>query len=453
MKLEEVENQFFWNFPQIRSQEVEAAVRKVLSNKLPSSHENNWEKEGNYRCIRWTHTPFLEPDGNLKYIICTGSDITVAKQLEEKCRKAEVADRETAMLQEQKAVQNAVLERERAVQQRAVELETKVKERTAELFQANALLNTLLETAPVGFALFDPNQRYIRINTALAEINGVSASDHIGRTVLEILPRMSQEVVNDLQHVAHTGEPIRNREVIGETPSAIGEQRHWLASYYPVRDREHRSVGVGAMVVEITERKRAEAALHRLRNELEQRVQERTKELATTVEALHKEVVERQRAEQLARGQTEALIKSLTILAAEPVLDNFLGYVLKAIAEQLDNSSGGIWLYDETYNTTVLHINYESGDIQRGEQITRPGSIHNVIREWDIEYLQLLREERILIQDVQQLPDAPEYAPYHAHNQQQGIKMILVIPLFFGETFWAMSPYAVISDVNTSQKS
>ncbi len=169
--------------------------------------------------------------------------------------------------------------------------------------------------------------------------------------------------------------------------------------------------------------------------EQEKAAQERATELAQNNAPLAVEDRERQRAEQVSRGQTAALIKTLAVLAAEPVLDNFLGYVLQAIAEQLGEPSGGIWLYDETYSTTILHINYENGDIQRGEQITRPGGIHNVIRQWDAEYMQLLWQRKILIQDVQQFSGLPEYAPYHAYNQQQGIKRILVISLFFGEKF------------------
>jgi len=169
--------------------------------------------------------------------------------------------------------------------------------------------------------------------------------------------------------------------------------------------------------------------------EQEKAAQERAAELAQINAALAVEVRERQRAEQVSRGQTAALVKTLAVLAAEPVLDNFLGYVLQAIAEQLGEPSGGIWLYDETNHTTILHINYENGDIQRGEQITRPGGIHQVIRQWDAEYMELLWQRKILIQDVQQFSELPEYAPYHAYNQQQGIKRILIISLFFGETF------------------
>src|SRR5205807_8035155 len=56
-----------------------------------------------------------------------------------------------------------------------------------------------------------------------------------------------------------TGEPITDREVAGETPAAPGQERHWLVSYYPVRSAGEQVLFVGATVVEITDRKRAEA--------------------------------------------------------------------------------------------------------------------------------------------------------------------------------------------------
>jgi signal transduction histidine kinase len=202
--------------------------------------------------------------------------------------------------------------------------------------------------------------------------------------------------------------------------------RHWTQQEIDVLTAAADSIGAALYRKQLVER---------LIQERARTAEERAAELAKINAVLAAEVIERSRAERLARGQTEALVKILTALAAEPVLDNFLGCVLQSIADQLGDPCGGIWLYDETYNTTILHINYENGEIQRGVQIARPGSIHNVIGRWDVEYVQLLREQRILIQDVQQLPDIPEYAPYRAYNQQHGIKTILVIPLFFGETF------------------
>ncbi len=168
--------------------------------------------------------------------------------------------------------------------------------------------------------------------------------------------------------------------------------------------------------------------------EQEKAAQKQAAELSEINKVLQAEVA-RKRAEQVSRGQTEALVKTLTVLAAEPVLDNFLGYVLQAIAQQLGDS-GGIWLYDEAYDTTILHIDYEDGQIRRGAEISRPGaSRQNVLRQWDADYMQLLQEKKVLIQNVQDLPQTPVYAQSRAYNQQRGIKTILVVCLFFGEKF------------------
>lgn len=169
--------------------------------------------------------------------------------------------------------------------------------------------------------------------------------------------------------------------------------------------------------------------MHKLYEELEARLQERTN-------VLQAEVAERRRAERLARGQTEALVKTLTVLVAEPVLDKFLGYVLQAIAEQLGEPSGGIYLYSEKHNTTILYINYEDGQLQWNAEITHPGaSTQNPPKLWDIEYMPLLQQNQILIHNEQHFAQLPAYAPYRDRNAQRGIKTILVVPLLFGETF------------------
>ena len=43
------------------------------------------------------------------------------------------------------------------------------------------LLNSLLDNAQFGFGFFDHDLRYLRLNPALAEINGVPIDEHIGR--------------------------------------------------------------------------------------------------------------------------------------------------------------------------------------------------------------------------------------------------------------------------------
>src|SRR4051812_21058062 len=64
-----------------------------------------------------------------------------------------------------------------------------------------ALLDTLFATAPVGLAFFDTDLRYMRINTALAQLNGLSVGEHLGRTVNEVLPEADGEVEAQIRHV------------------------------------------------------------------------------------------------------------------------------------------------------------------------------------------------------------------------------------------------------------
>ena len=123
-----------------------------------------------------------------------------------------------------------------------------------------ALLDTLLDSAPIGLGFFDRELRYVRVNDALAAINGMPAADHVGRTVGELLPDIPPGVVADFRTVLETGVPIVDHEVQGATPAAPGKTRTWRVSYYPVTGPAGRTLGIGVVVTEITERKRADKA-------------------------------------------------------------------------------------------------------------------------------------------------------------------------------------------------
>ena len=124
-----------------------------------------------------------------------------------------------------------------------------------------AQLNGLLQNAPVGFAFFDRQHRYIRINEQLADFNGILVEAHSGRTLGEMLPVIGASVEPMIDRVFKTGEPIPYREVLGETPKEPGATRHWLTALFPVHDGTE-VTAVGSVVMDVTELRRAEAARH-----------------------------------------------------------------------------------------------------------------------------------------------------------------------------------------------
>ncbi len=127
----------------------------------------------------------------------------------------------------------------------------------------NPWLDAFFTAAPAGLAILDRELRYVQLNETLAAMNGLSVQAHLGRPVREVLPALAPVVEPILQQILATGEPALNIEVSGETPAQPGATRHWLASYFPLPGRGGRPAGIGAIVVEDTERRRAEEARRR----------------------------------------------------------------------------------------------------------------------------------------------------------------------------------------------
>ena len=122
-------------------------------------------------------------------------------------------------------------------------------------------IEAIYQTAPVGLCVLDADLRYVRINERLAEINGVPAADHIGRTVREVVPHLADAVEPVFRRILETGEPVLDVEVTGETPAQPGVERTWVESWFPLKDSRGHPIGINIVAEEITERKDAERAL------------------------------------------------------------------------------------------------------------------------------------------------------------------------------------------------
>ncbi len=178
---------------------------------------------------------------------------------------------ELALIEETAARTWGVIEQARA--------EDGLRQRTEEL-------ESLLVSAPLGIAFFDPEHRYVRINAELAAINGGTVEGHIGRTVEDIVPDLAADVKPLLDRVLATGETVRDVEIAGRTQRDPDRPRHWLTSYYPVH-RDGQVVAVGAWVIDITARKDMESRLKDLNDTLETKVAESLTEREAALAQLH----------------------------------------------------------------------------------------------------------------------------------------------------------------------
>jgi PAS domain S-box-containing protein len=147
-------------------------------------------------------------------------------------------------------------------------------QRTSELL---AQLETTLDNAPVGLAIFDRQHCCIHLNEQLAALHGRTPADYVGRP-LDVTPPLAAIAREQITKVFANGLAINHCEVsIG--PEATAPLTHYLlVSYYPVRIAQTTTY-VGVVTVDITERKELEEELRALNATLEQQVLDRTAQL------------------------------------------------------------------------------------------------------------------------------------------------------------------------------
>ena len=119
--------------------------------------------------------------------------------------------------------------------------------------QQAAELELVYRTAPVGLCVVDTQLRYVHINQRLAELNGIPAADHLGKTVREVVPAVADRTEPLLRQVLTSGEPVLGFETNAETEPGVW--RHWISQYWPLKSSDGAIFGVNAVVQDVTERK------------------------------------------------------------------------------------------------------------------------------------------------------------------------------------------------------
>ncbi|KLL12931.1 SpoIIE family protein phosphatase [Protofrankia coriariae] len=124
------------------------------------------------------------------------------------------------------------------------------------------MLGGMLAQSPIGMALLDEELRYRWLNDALARSGGVSRNARLGRRLSELMPGLPAEQIEErMREVLRTGVPIMNFEYRGRTVADPHREHAYSTSFFRLDDSAGRVLGVCYIVVDVTDRWRAQQRL------------------------------------------------------------------------------------------------------------------------------------------------------------------------------------------------
>lgn len=163
---------------------------------------------------------------------------------------------------------------------------TRRRETELELARERGRLETVLEVLPVGLAIADEKGGIIRDNAATRELWGVPLSSAVDswedyEAFVAWWPGSGERIRAHewaMTRAVLQGETTRDELVLIQRLDDEG-QRYYLNNVVPIRDLDGRISGAVAAMVDVTDQVVAERALREVRDELEERVEERTRQV------------------------------------------------------------------------------------------------------------------------------------------------------------------------------
>ncbi|EGK86501.1 PAS domain S-box protein [Microcoleus vaginatus PCC 9802] len=208
--------------------EAEAKFQQAIADKKEYHHE--------YR-LRW-------PDGSIHWVEARGQFIYDSQE-HPKHSIGVVIDITHRKQAEQEREQ--LLERERIAR--------------SEAEAAQHQLATIFNTSPIGLALLDAQQRFIAINEALAEINGLTREQHLGHSISQLFGQSDPKLVEVFHQIYTTGNPFISPNFAVNVPGRSDRRPGYYNVYYlPTVNSNAQVEGVLVYVVDVTERVRLELA-------------------------------------------------------------------------------------------------------------------------------------------------------------------------------------------------
>ncbi|MFJ9612464.1 SpoIIE family protein phosphatase [Streptomyces noursei] len=122
------------------------------------------------------------------------------------------------------------------------------------------MLEPFLAHAPVGMAVLDTDLRYVWVNAVLERL--VPLEQRLGRTVAQVLPRDEADAFEErMGQVLKTGKPVMDYEFRTRNYADPNQERAYSASFFRLAGPKGRGVGIWYMVIDVTERWRAQEGL------------------------------------------------------------------------------------------------------------------------------------------------------------------------------------------------
>ncbi|MFF8271582.1 SpoIIE family protein phosphatase [Streptomyces sp. NPDC016562] len=179
-----------------------------------------------------------------------------------------------------------------------------------------ALSARLVAQSPIGLAVLDTDLRYVLVNPTLERINGLAASQHIGRGVREALSFLddaeAEAAESAMRQVLATGTPLLEQFTAGRTQRGDRAEHAWSVSYYRLEDATGRVLGLATSVVDVTQSHQAAIEIARSRRRLAL-IADATVRIGTTLDL-----------DQTARELADVVVPELADIAAVDILDSVL---------------------------------------------------------------------------------------------------------------------------------